>query len=326
MRVAEVTRFGPPEVLATGRRPDPVPGPRDVVIAVAAADTLWVETLIRSGAGQDVWPMRPPYVPGGAVAGRVVAVGSEIEPGSSGRAVVAPVRTDGRPEGGYAEQAVVPAEALVDVPDGLALTVAAAVLHDGPTALALFDLTGVGASDTVLVVGASGGLGIVSVQLARARAKRVVATARGAAKVKQVRRLGADAVVDSAAPDWPARARDALGGAADVVLDNIGGVVGEAAFPLLAPGGRFSAHGTPSGRFARIDPQEAQRRDVRLFGIGDVQLPDEQRRRYTATALAGAVAGTIAPVVGQTFPLDHAAAAHAAIEARTVFGTTLLIP
>src|SRR5699024_10698598 len=63
MRVAEVTRFGPPEVLVTGRRPDPVPGPRDVVIAVAAADTLWVETLIRSGAGQDVWPMRPPYVP-----------------------------------------------------------------------------------------------------------------------------------------------------------------------------------------------------------------------------------------------------------------------
>ena len=317
MRVAEVTRFGPPEVLVTGRRPDPVPGPRDVVIAVAAADTLWVETLIRSGAGQDVWPMRPPYVPGGAVAGRVVAVGGEVEPGSSGRVVVAHVRTDGRPEGGYAEQAVVPAEALVDVPDGLPLTVAAAVLHDGPTALALFDLTG---------IGASGGLGIVSVQLARARAKRVVATARGAAKLEQVRRLGADDVIDSAAPDWPARARDALGGAADVVLDNIGGAVGEAAFALLAPGGRFSAHGTPSGRFARIDPQEAQRRDVRLFGIGDVPLPDEQRRRYTSTALAEAVAGTIAPVVGQTFPLDDAAAAHAAIEARTVFGTTLLIP
>ena len=109
----------------------------------------------------------------------------------------------------------------------------------------------------MLVVGASGGLGIVGVQLARARAKRVVATARGAAKLEQVRRLGADAVVDSAGPDWPARARDTLGGAADVVLDNIGGAVGEAAFALLAPGGRFSAHGTPSGRFARIDPQEA---------------------------------------------------------------------
>jgi NADPH2:quinone reductase len=326
MRVAEVTRFGPPEVLVTSHRPDPAPGPRDVVIAVAAADTLWVETLIRSGAGQDVWPMRPPYVPGGAVAGHVTGVGTEVDPGMSGRAVAAHVRRHGQAEGGYAEMAVVPAEATVDVPDGLPLTVAAALLHDGPTAFALFDLTGIGANDTVLVVGASGGLGIVSVQLARSRAKRVVATARGAAKLERVRRLGPDAVVDSDAPDWVARAVDALGGAADVVLDNIGGAVGEAAFALAAAGGRFSAHGTPSGRFARIDGPEAERRGVRVFGIGDVQLPDDTRRRYTAAALAEAAAGTIAPVIGQTFPLTAAAAAHAAIEARTVFGTTLLLP
>jgi NADPH2:quinone reductase len=326
MRVAEVTRFGPPEVLMTSHRPDPVPGPGEVVITVAAADTLWVETLIRSGAGQDVWPMRPPYVPGGAVAGHVTADGSEVDPGLSGRAVVAPVRSRGHAEGGYAEQVVVAADVPVDVPDGLPLTAAAALLHDGPTALALFDLTDIGAGDRVLVVGASGGLGIVSVQLARLRAKRVVATARGAEKLERVRRLEPDAVVDTDVPGWPARARDALGGAANVVLDNIGGAVGEAAFPLLAPGGRFSAHGTPSGRFARIDPQEAERRGVRLFGIGDVQLPDDRRRAYTATALAEAAAGRLDPVVGQTFPLDRAADAHAAIEARTVFGTTLLLP
>jgi NADPH2:quinone reductase len=326
MRVAEVTRFGPPEVLVTRDRPDPLPGPREVVIDVAAADTLWVETLIRSGAGQDVWPMRPPYVPGGAVAGHISVLGDGVDPGLSGRAVVAHVRTRGHAEGGYAEKVVVPVDAPVDVPDGLPLTAAAALLHDGPTALALFGLTAIGASDTVLVIGASGGLGIVSLQLARVRAKRVVATARGVAKLDRVRLLGPDAVVDTEAPDWVARARDALGGGADVVLDNIGGEIGEAAFPLLEPGGRFSAHGTPSGRFARIDPREAERRGVRLFGIGDVQLPDDQRRRYTAEALAEAGAGTLAPVVGQSFPLDQAAAAHAAIEARTVFGTTLLLP
>jgi NADPH2:quinone reductase len=296
------------------------------VVTVAAADTLWVETLIRSGAGQDVWPMRPPYVPGGAVAGHVTAVGSEVDPGLSGRAVVAHVRDRGLAVGGYAEKVVVPAKVPVDVPDGLPLTVAAAVLHDGPTALALFDLTGISARDTVLVVGASGGLGILSVQLARSRAKRVVATARGAGKRERVRRLAPDAVVDTDAPDWVVRARDALGGAADVVLDNIGGAVGEAAFTVLAPGGRFSAHGTPSGRFARVDAQEAERRGIRLFGIGDVQLTDDERRRYTAAALAEASAGRIAPVIGQTFPLERAAAAHAAIEARTVFGTTLLLP
>jgi NADPH:quinone reductase len=325
MRVAEVTRFGPPEVLVTAERPDPVPGTREVVIAVAAADTLWVETLIRSGAARDTWPMRPPYVPGGAVAGHVSAAGPGVDPGTVGRAVVAPVRTEGRPEGGYAEQVVVPAAAVVDVPDGVPLPVAAALLHDGPTALALAALTETGAADTVLVVGASGGLGITSVQLARARAGRVVATARGA-KLARVAQLGADAVVDTDAPDWVERAREALGGGADVVLDNVGGAVGEAAFGLVTGGGRFSAHGTPSGRFATVDPEEADRRGIRLFGIGDVQLSDDDRRRYTADALAAAAAGTLVPVVGQTFPLEKAAEAHAAIEARTVFGTTLLLP
>lgn len=184
----------------------------------------------------------------------------------------------------------------------------------------------IGAGDTVLVVGASGGLGIVSVQLARARAKRVVATARGAEKLARVTRLGADAVIDSDTPDWVAHARAALGGGADVVLDNVGGAVGEAAFALVGRGGRFSAHGTPSGRFADVDPREAARRGIRLFGIGDVQLPDDVRRRYTAAALAEAAAGTVVPVIGQTFPLEGAAEAHRAIEARTVFGTTLLLP
>jgi NADPH2:quinone reductase len=84
--------------------------------------------------------------------------------------------------------------------------------------------------------------------------------------------------------------------------------------------------GTPSGRFAAVDPQEAARRGIRLFGIGDVQLPDDVRRRLTAAAMAEVAAGTVMPVIGQTFPLDRAAEAHRAIEARTVFGTTLLLP
>jgi NADPH2:quinone reductase len=133
-------------------------------------------------------------------------------------------------------------------------------------------------------------------------------------------------VIDSDTPDRVAQARAALGGGVDVVLDNVGGAVGEAAFALVGRGGRFSAHGTPSGRFADVDPREAARRGIRLFGIGDVQLPDDVRRRYTAAALAEAAAGTVVPVIGQTFPLEGAAEAHRAIEARTVFGTTLLLP
>ncbi len=131
-------------------------------------------------------------------------------------------------------------------------------------------------------------------------------------------------VVDSEQPDWIEQARSALGGGADVVLDNVGGDLGEASFALVAPGGRFSAHGTPSGRFAAVDEAEAQRRRVVVTGIERVQMSDAELTRYTDRAFAEAAAGTIAPVIGQTFPLDRAADAHTAIEGRQVFGTTLL--
>jgi NADPH2:quinone reductase len=110
-----------------------------------------------------------------------------------------------------------------------------------------------------------------------------------------------------------------------VVFDNVGGDLGEAAFGLIAPGGRFSAHGTPGGRFAQIPPEAVAARDVTLRGIRDVQLPPAERRRLTEQALATAAAGELRPVIGQTFPLARADRAHAAIEGRSVFGSTLLV-
>jgi NADPH:quinone reductase len=227
-------------------------------------------------------------------------------------------------EGGYADRALVAADRLCVVPDTLDLAAAAALLHDGPTALRLFDVTAVGGADRLLVVGASGGLGIVSVQLGRARARRVVALAR-AAKLARVQELKPDAVVDSDDPHWAQQARAELGGGADVVLDNVGGGLGEAAFALAVTGGRFSAHGTPSGRFAQIDRDEARRTGVAVTGIEAVQLPAPDLTRYTRAALAEAAVGGIAPVVGQTFALERVGEAHAAIEGRAVFGTTLLL-
>lgn len=190
-------------------------------------------------------------------------------------------------------------------------------------ALALFEGNRVGAGDAVL--GVSGGLGIVSVQLAPARGARVVAVARDERKLARIRQLGADAVIDSEAGDWVQQARTALGGeGADVILDNIGGPVGEAALGAIAPGGRFSAHGIPSGRFAVPDAAEVQRLGVAVRGIRDVQLTDADLRRLTEQALAEAAAGRVRPVVGQVFPLAQAGAAHGAIERRDVFGKTLL--
>jgi len=317
-----VKEFGGPEVLVAAEVPDPVPGPGEVVVAVAAAHVLWVETRIRSGVGREYWGVTPPYVPGSGVAGRVDGLGPDVDPALLGARVVAHT---GRSRDGYAERVVVGADGLVPIPDEVSAQQAAALVHDGVTGGALVNEQRVGAGDRVLVVGASGGLGIVLVQLARARGARVVALARDERKLARVRTLGADAVIDSAAPDWAEQARTALGGAADVVFDNVGGDLGEAAFELTAPGGRFSAHGTPSGRFAQIDPEAAAARGVTVRGIRDVQIPPVERRRLTGQALAAAAAGGLRPVVGQTFPLARADRAHAAIEDRSVFGSTLLV-
>ncbi|MEU9212441.1 zinc-binding dehydrogenase [Streptomyces sp. NPDC048415] len=323
MRAAQVKAFGGPEVLVPVEVPDPVPAPGEVVIDVAYADTIFVETQVRSGWGRDFFPVTPPYVPGGGVTGVVGALGPDVPAEWLGRRVAAFVT------GSYAERAVAPASALTVVPDALDLRRAAALVHDGVTGTGLIELTGIGPTDRVLVLGASGGMGTLLVQLAHARGARVVGVARGEAKLALVRELGADAMIDAARPGWAAAARTALGGndraeAADVVLDGVGGELGAAAFLLTAEGGRFSAHGAPSGGFAPIDPAEAARRGIKLFGIADVQFSATDLHRLTSTTFAEAAAGRLRPVIGEVFPLGRAGDAHAAIEGRRVVGKVVL--
>ncbi|MEV4974826.1 zinc-binding dehydrogenase [Streptomyces scopuliridis] len=168
-------------------------------------------------------------------------------------------------------------------------------------------------------------MGTLLVQLAKARGAYVVGVARGGRKTALVRELGADAVVDGAHDDWPARAREALGAAgAEVVLDGVGGETGLAAFPLTADGGRFSAHGAPTGGFAPVDPVRAADRRIRLLGIADVQIPRRETVRLAARALTETASGRLRPVIGGTFPLDRAADAHRAIEGRGLLGKVLL--
>ncbi|MFE9768898.1 zinc-binding dehydrogenase [Streptomyces sp. NPDC005808] len=321
MRAAQVKAFGGPEVLVQVEIPDPVPGPGEVVIDVAYADTIFLETQLRSGWGREYFPMTPPYVPGGGVSGVVSTLGADVADEWLGRRVTASVT------GSYAERAVAAASALTVLPDSLDLLTAAALVHDGITATGLIELTGIGPTDRVLVLGASGGMGTLLVQLAHARGARVVAVARGAAKLALVRELGADAAVDATDPDWPSAARQALGGsvpAADVVLDGVGGQLGAAAFPLTGKGGRFSAHGAPTGGFSPIDTAEAARLDITLFGIADVQFTPADLRRFASTALAEAAAGRLRPVIGEVFPLERAGAAHAAVEGRGLVGKVVL--
>lgn len=324
MRVIEVKEFGGPEVLRTRRAPDPVPGPDEVLIEVAAVDTLLVETDLRAGRGAEEFGLVPPYVPGAGVAGTVGALGEDAPAGLLGARVVALP-----PDviGGYAERVAVPVDVTARVPDAVTdLVAAAALANDGATAMDLFEAARVRAGQQVLVVGATGGTGALLVQLARNAGARVAAAARGERKLALARELGAEIVVDYSKPGWAAEARAATGGA-QVVLDGVGGDIGAAAFEAVADGGRFSAHGAPAGggSAAEVDAAEASRRGITLCGVQDLQQDPRQRRHLLARALDEAAAGRLRPVVGQTFPLDRAADAHAAIESRAVTGKTILL-
>lgn len=320
MRVIKAVRFGGPEVLVIDEAPDPVAGSEQVEVSVSVAPVLMLEAQIRSGWGE-YFGVEPPYVPGNGVAGEVTSVGAGADPGWVGRRVLA--RTDG---GGYAERVVTPAEGLIPVPDGLGLPESAALLHDGPTALGLVEVAGVRAGEWVLVLAAGGGMGTLLVQLARAAGARVIGTARGEKKLDLVRELGAEVVVDYSEAAWPELVHEATVGAGpDVVFDGVGGRIGTEAFSITAQGGRFSAHGASSGDFAEIDPQEAERRGVKVTGIERVQFAPAEAGRLAEQAMTDAAAGRLRPVIGQTFPLERAADAHAAMEDRGVVGKTLLL-
>ena len=329
--VIEVQEFGGPEVLKWAEAGEPGPRPGEAVVAAGVADVLFIDTAIRAGRASQWFPVQPPYVPGTGLAGVVTAAGAGVEPGLVGQRVA--TRTgDGNGTGGYVERAVVPADQLVPVPDGVSLTDTVAVMSDGATALGLVAGTGVRAGEWVLVLGAAGGLGLLLTQLARAAGGRVVGAlrvsgaAQGEQKAARARAAGAEAVVDYSDPGWTARVTAVTGGPGPaVVFDGVGGSLGVAAFGITAAGGRFSAHGAPSGGFAPVDRGEAARRGITVQGIEQVHFSPEVHQKLTAQALDEVAAGRLRPVIGQAYPLDRAADAHRGLEARTAVGKTLLI-
>ena len=224
--------------------------------------------------------------------------------------------------GGYAERAAVDAGGLVEVPEGLELEDAVALLADGRTAIMLIRKARLREGERVLVEAAAGGVGTLLVQLARAAGARVVAAAGGACKVEVARGVGVEVAVDYREPDWAEQVREAVGGV-DVVFDGVGGDVGESAFGLLDRGGRMVRFGMASGEWARISGEAAAGRGVELIGLS--RLAPEETRALTKHALAEAAAGRLRPVIGQRFPLERASDAHAAIESRATVGKTLLV-
>lgn len=166
-----------------------------------------------------------------------------------------------------------------------------------------------------MVEAAAGGVGGLLVQLARAAGAKVVGAAGGARKTSLL--TGVDLAVDYTVRGWDAVVRDTTGGV-DVVFDGVGGEISDTAFRLLLAGGRMVSFGLASGAWAGIDEETAERSRVRL--IRPSGSPQELRE-FTESALHG----SLTPVIGQRFPLERAADAHAAIERRATVGKTLLV-
>ncbi|HEX5495878.1 MAG TPA: zinc-binding dehydrogenase [Mycobacteriales bacterium] len=319
MRAVVLPEFGPAGGLVLTEVPDPVAGPGQALVDVEIANITFVETQVRAGNPPNpAMAPRLPVVLGNGVGGVVSSVGAGVDPALPGRRIV--TTTGG--SGGYAERVAVDAAGLIEVPAGLGLAEAVAVLADGRTALALIRAAAVRAGQVVLVEAAAGGVGSLLVQLARNVGARVVAAAGGPRKVALAEGLGASLAADYTDPRWVGRVRALIGGV-DAVFDGVGGTIGRAAFDLVRDGGRFCAYGLASGAFTQIPVDEASRRGVTV--VRGAALSPAEMGELTRAAIAETAAGWLRPVIGQTFPLARAADAHAAIEARATVGKTLLL-
>src|SRR3954454_6269165 len=309
MHAIRLHEFGPPDNLRYEAIEDPVSGEGQVRIAVEAAGVHLIDTSIRSGRSGGPFALPElPMTPGREVAGTV-----------DGRRVVAHL---GMASGGYAELALAPANALHDIPEGLAPDVAVAAIGTGRTAVGILEVAELTSDDVVLVTAAAGGLGGLFLQAARHAGAVSIGAAGGGQKVAG---LDAGLTVDYSRPGWAEGLRDRR---VTVVLDGVGGELGRAALETLAPGGRIVLFGFASGTPTEITTGDLYRLGIRAdAAVGPRMLtrPGGLRELETA-ALAAAAEGRLVPRVGSRFPLADAAAAHRALEARRTTGKVVLVP
>ncbi|MFB8143196.1 zinc-binding dehydrogenase [Streptomyces parvus] len=333
MHAVRLHTFGPAENLVYERAEDPVPGPGQVRIAVAAAGVHLLDTVLREGEpGPFPAPVGLPTVPGREVAGTVESLGEGTDAGWLGKHVVAHL---GTAPGGYAELAVTDADRLHEIPEGLDAAAAVAMIGTGRTTLGILGFTPLGPDSVVVVTAAAGGIGTLIVQYARNAGATVIALAGGPAKVARATENGADLALDYTRPDWPLRAREYLAAAglrATVVYDSVGGATARAAVGLLGPGGQhvvygWSGEGLRDGEPLTFTAAELAERSITSTSVLGPKMIERGGglRALETRALAEAAAGRLRPAV-QRFPLAEAAAAHRALETRGTMGKVVLEP
>ena len=305
----------------------PVPGAGQVLIDVAAAGVNFVDGLFVQGLYQIKPPT--PFTPGSEVAGVVAALGDGVA--GSGVAVAVGDRVMVQLGlGGYAEQVVASVASLVPLPDGLSFGQAATLVQSYATMLFAFTRrTVVSPGETVLVLGAGGGIGLAAIDVARALGLRVIAAASSADKLSRARAAGAEAGIDTVGEDVKVRARELSGGGVDLVVDPVGGPLAEPALRALRMGGRYLVIGFAGGEIPRLPANQVLLNNRTIVGVDwgawTMQQPDAHNALLTEL-LTMVATRRLHPTEPTTYPLTQAAQALTALASRRISGKVALVP
>src|SRR5262252_10112882 len=320
MKAIRVREFGNPEVLRLEEVPTPPPGLGEVLVCMQAIGVNPVETYIR--AGKYARLPKLPYTPGNDGAGVIEQVGdsvTEFKPGDR-------VYTGGSLSGAYAQFALCKTEQVHSLPANVSFAQGAAMGTPYATAYrGLFQRAEAKPGETVLVHGASGGVGTATVQLARARGLRVFGTAGSDEGCKLAREQGAHEVFDHRAPDHFEQIMKATGGrGVDVIVEMLANVNLGQDLTILAKAGRVVIIGSRGP--VQINPRDTMQRDADVRGMILPNTPPAQMASIHAALVAGLEDGALHPVIGKEFPLAEAAQAHQAVMELGALGKIVLVP
>jgi NADPH2:quinone reductase len=319
VKAIRVNTFGGPEVLRLEEVQTPKVGAGQVLVRMHAIGVNPVETYIRAGKYSRLPEL--PYTPGNDGAGVVEQVSADVSKLRVGDRVY----TAGSTGGTYAEFALCKIEQIHLLPENVSFAQGAAIGTPYATAYrGLFQRGHAKPGETLLVHGASGGVGTAAVQLARARGLRVFGTAGSHKGCQLVRDQGAHEVFDHHAPDHFELIMDATGGrGVDVIIELLANVNLPNDLPILAKGGRVVVIGS-RGR-VEIDPRDTMQRDVDVRGMVLPNTPPAELASIHAALVAGLQNGTVRPVIGNQFPLTDAAQAHRAVMESGALGKIVLV-
>ena len=323
MRRVICRELAPPEHVGIEEVDAPAPGPGEVVIDVRAAGVTFADALIVQGKYQVRPPL--PFTPGTEVAGVIVAVGDGAGAWSDGDRVLASTGL-----GGFAEQVAVPAANVFALPPALSFGQGASFSQSYATMMFAYAHRGtLGEGETVLVLGAGGGIGLAAIDVARALGAKVIAAASTDEKLAAARAIGADATIAYESEDLKTRARELSGGGVDVAVDPVGGAHAEQALRALRLGGRFLVLGFASGHIPALPLNQVLLNNRTIVGVewGGWALRNADENRALLHALLDmAATGRLHPAEPGARPLQEAGRALADLVERRVTGKVVLVP